>query len=273
MKKIIGIGICLVIIFNSYALVSSGIKISTNNISEPPYIPSNPYPAEGAVDVNYFYPSFAFDGGNPEGSSIFYVFRYDTDPWVWSSPYRFFRFNSHNERLSISFDDLAQSFDSWNGILEPNTTYYWAIEAEYDEGDNVRGPVWNFTTSEKISDPPKKPQIIAPSTVKKGVEYEYSFVSTDPNTDDIYYHVIFVCHHEVFDLGPRPSGQKATLKYTWNFNFDLDIIVKAIDINTAQSSYSRIEIPVSRSISRQNLLLEMFNSLFKQFENKINKLI
>ena len=272
MKKITAIILCQVLIISSFGFSISGLVINTNNLSDPPYVPSNPTPADGAVDVYYFYPNFEFDGGDPDGpANIFYRFRIDTDPWIWDSSLLGYYFNCGDLHIKISFDYLSQTFDNYNGILEPNTTYYWGIDVTDGDGNYVESPVWNFTTSEKISDPPSKPIIFAPETIVKGVEYEYSFVSTDPNNDDIYYHVIFRNHHDVFDLGPRPSGDKAVLKYTWDYDSDLYLIVKAIDLNTAQSNYARVDIPNSRNKFYDNFFLqkiiEKYMICFKSIEN------
>lgn len=73
--------------------------------------------------------------------------------------------------------------------------------------DNVRlyGP----------SDPPSAPIIDGPSKGKPGIEYNYSFVSTDPDGDDVQYYIDWYSSYEGFWTEPYPSGEKIYILHTW----------------------------------------------------------
>jgi hypothetical protein len=102
-----------------------------------------------------------------------------------------------------------------------------------------------------INSPPYAPDISVPEKVKRGKLFNVTVVTTDPDSDDVYYrHKSINCTSSWF--GPFPSGE--------NYTFKLSIIgspgiypigVQAKDINEAESewSYADINLPRTRTLS------------------------
>jgi hypothetical protein len=95
--------------------------------NQPPYIPSNPDPANGATDV----PTtqiLSWQGGDPDSDVVTYIVAFGaSDP--------------------PPFATTTILTDYTPAILITNTTYYWAITATDGISTSV-GPVWHFTTVE-----------------------------------------------------------------------------------------------------------------------------
>jgi hypothetical protein len=98
--------------------------------------------------------------------------------------------------------------------------------------------------------PPEAPTIDGPTSGKPGIEYEYTFNSTDLNEDPVMF---------IVEWGDNisewteycDSGEKIMLKHNWSTKGDYIIKAKAIDINDTESnwSYFDVEIPRTRAIS------------------------
>lgn len=105
--------------------------------NNPPHMPTNPSPADGAVNVEMSTAVINWYGGDPDvGDQVTYSIYFGTEstppfwgttgPWDW---------------------DQTGPFTSNLGILlDLGTTYFWRINAEDSHGAVTQGPVWSFTT-------------------------------------------------------------------------------------------------------------------------------
>ncbi len=108
--------------------------------------------------------------------------------------------------------------------------------------------------------PPNKPEIFGPTTGKKGVEYEYTIVSTDPDGDRIYYFIDWG-DGNTQQVGPYNSGEEVTVSHIWNEKGSYEIKVKAIDEYGAQSDWATLPINIWK-FPIIGLFLKLFFKLF-----------
>jgi len=109
-------------------------------VNVPPYTPSNPYPANGAVDISRVNPTFSWTGGGPVGGVSYHFMMSDNpDP------------NDHNQ-CDIGFGVTAGSSVSCMQTLEAGKTYYWEVAARDGSGATTTGPVWSFSTEYAMPD-------------------------------------------------------------------------------------------------------------------------
>jgi len=138
----------------------------TTRTNDAPYTPSDPSPADGAVDIEINV-DLSWSGGDPDGDEVTYDVYFGT-----SSP------------PPLAAEDITEeSYDP--GILEFDTTYYWQIVA-WDIFDySATGPIWSFTTEENL--PPYEPSDPDPPDGATGVNIEkiLTWTGGDPNTADI----------------------------------------------------------------------------------------
>ena len=142
-------------------------------------------------------------------------------------------------------------WDDYNGIDEDgdgigDTPYLLPGD------DNVdRYPLGNFR--------PDTPIINGPTNGKPGVDYDYTFVTTDPEGDDVWYHISWD-DYLVFNYGPYPSGEEITLSHNWSEKGTYIIMCGAIDIYDAESNITTYEvtIPRNKEVTSNMLLLRIF---------------
>jgi hypothetical protein len=96
-------------------------------VGSPPYVPSNPNPADGGIDAPET-PILSWTGGDPDGDPVTYdVYFGGTSPPPLVA--------SH------------QSATTYNaGLQVGNTTYFWKIVSYDKYNASARGPIWSFTT-------------------------------------------------------------------------------------------------------------------------------
>jgi hypothetical protein len=153
-------------------VLTDGIVTITGGVepNQPPYVPSNPHPVNGATGVSIA-TSLTWTGGDPDGDSV----TYDVYFGVTSPP------------LYVT----TVSNPSYNpGALGYETSYFWKIVASDGEYD-VAGPIWGFTTrAEQMNDPPLMPRNPNPPHLAQDVptEVTFSWDGGDPNSDDMVYY-------------------------------------------------------------------------------------
>jgi hypothetical protein len=107
----------------------------------------------------------------------------------------------------------------------------------------------SITNNEETeNNPPGTPTITGTTEGKIGTEYEYTFVSIDPDGDDLYYWVQWGegCP-SVEWIGPYKSGEEITMNNTWANKGDYSISVKARDTSDAESDWGTLEVHMPKT--------------------------
>jgi hypothetical protein len=143
------------------------------NFNDPPYIPSNPNPEDGSINVN-INTNFSWDGGDPDPGDIV----------------------TYNILLGIEPESLvciasAHSSEIYNpGKLLHDTQYYWKIDA-YDSEDVTEGLIWTFkTVKNKPPNIPSNP-IPANGSINVNLNLTLNWTGGDPDNDSVLYDVYF----------------------------------------------------------------------------------
>ena len=126
MKKIIlGILVSMLVIISGFSIVTASVQ---NN---PPNIPSDPHPADGAIDIG-MRTRLSWTGGDPDpGDKAVYHLYFGTD-----------------EDPGLIAEDLTKPSYRPPGGLEELTQYYWYVVAEDKSGATTTGLTWTFTTKD-----------------------------------------------------------------------------------------------------------------------------
>ncbi len=145
----------------------------TTGLNDPPYMPSDPNPPDGAtvVDIGA---DISWSGGDPNpGDTVTYdvYFGTTTPPPL------------------IVTDHPDTSYNP--GTMEFSTKYYWKIKAEDSHGANTTGPIWDFTT--ESNNPPNPPSNPSPADEATNVDLDadLSWACSDPDGDTVTYDVYF----------------------------------------------------------------------------------
>jgi len=160
------------------SVVSSGVVdffVSDSIVNNPPYLPSNPNPDDGIINVgiNAF---LSWTGGDPDaGDSVVYDVYFGTD----STP-------DNGELVSSG---QSSSFYDPGYNLNYLTTYYWQIVAWDNHNEETEGIVWSFTTMDDsgTNNPPHKPSNPNPSNgaSNQGINVDLSWTGGDPDSGDL----------------------------------------------------------------------------------------
>ena len=99
-----------------------------------------------------------------------------------------------------------------------------------------------------INNPPNAPTIDGPISGYPNTEYEFTFVSTDPEEDAVMYNIDWGDGDtEWTEYGD--SGVEIILKHTWETSGKYAIKAQAIDIHDAESNWSNFTITMPRNKS------------------------
>jgi hypothetical protein len=228
------------------------IRIESDNC--PPYEPSEPIPENNSVNVDIA-TNISWTGGDPEENTVTYDVYFGT-----SSP-----------PPLVSENQLSNVYVP--GLLEYDTDYYWKIISTDEFGLLTEGPIWIFTT--KLNYPPNPPVITGPINGKVGVEYEYTFVSIDPENEDLEYEIRWGDGTMMGGLGPYPSGEEISLFHTFENQGTFTIKAKAKDIFNQESEWGELSIIIPRNKAIKNPFLSWLENhpcLFPLLQKLIQKL-
>ncbi len=114
------------------------------------------------------------------------------------------------------------------------------------------------------NEPPETPTIDGPTSGKPGVSHDYTFMSVDPDGDDVYYMVSWGCcgpGADFHEYGPFESGVETTISKTYDEEGTYTISAYAKDINDAESDIATLEVTMP---VRYNMIRSMFLNFLDQ---------
>jgi len=127
----------------------------------------------------------------------------------------------------------------------------------------------SITNNEALpNEPPEKPTISGPTRTKTGEDHEYTFVTTDPDEDDVYYLVDWGDETNSSWLGPSASGEEATATHVWSEDGIYIVRVKAKDMDGAESDWKilKVTMPINQRLSNLQNFLDMLTRFFPRLE-------
>jgi len=221
-------------------------KFTTEKLTNtPPYQPSDPDPANGSTGINID-ADLLWIGGDPDGDVVTYdVYFSDTDP-----------------PSIVVNNQTGTTYDP--GTMDFVKTYYWQVVAWDTQGEFTKSPVWDFTT--EPNNPPDVPDISGPSSGTFGFSYEYKFVTTDPNRENVYYYIKWGDGQTEEWIGPFESGEEIVVDHTWTIPGSYVITAKAKDIHDASSDWGTLEITMPKN-KPFIFNFPLLNWLFERFPN------
>jgi hypothetical protein len=118
--------------------------------------------------------------------------------------------------------------------------------------------------------PPDSPTITGEVNGKPNTEYEYKFVSTDPEGDNITYCIKWGDDTEEIWIGPYSSGIEASATHSWSEKGNYIIKVKAIDDYGTESNWATLSVSMPKNKLSNMILFKIFESLFSRFTFMVN---
>jgi hypothetical protein len=150
--------------------------------------------------------------------------------------------------------------------LTNSTTYKVWVNATDPAGSGLSTRKWYIFTT-MASSPPYPPIIYGPANGKTGVSYNYNFVTSDPDGNDVYYRILWGDGFPVTEwIGPYHSGQLIIVSHTFLKTGTFIIQCQAKDTFNALSNWGQLDVimPVSTSINLP-LFHQLIEKLFERF--------
>ncbi|KYK19980.1 hypothetical protein AYK24_04525 [Thermoplasmatales archaeon SG8-52-4] len=119
---------------------------------------------------------------------------------------------------------------------------------------------------------PTPPKIDGPNIGKTGVEYNFTFNTTDPNNDPVMYYIEWG-DNNIEWTEYSDSGLEIMLKHTWKKNGNYIIRAKAVDIYGYESNWSEYTITMPREKSIINSLFLKFISQYPILDIVLQKIL
>jgi len=151
---------------------------------------------------------------------------------------------------------------------EQNPTHEYDTAGNYtvsltvtDDNDSVAVDT-SYALIRESNDPPDIPTIDGETEGTYGESYDYTFVTTDPDGDDIWYHLCWGDKEIIYTYGPYPSGEPLILSYIWSEKGTYIVQCKASDMFDAESDWGTLEVTMPVNQPVQYPLLELFRERF-----------
>ncbi len=150
----------------------------------------------------------------------------------------------------VNLNDRAANLDEFEGSVYCTweDTRGYNIDAYFDI-------IYEF-----INNPPNAPTIAGTKKIKKDVQYEYTFTTTDPEGQDVSYNIEWGDLTGTGWIGPYASGATASANHTWTTKDKFIIRCQAKDTYGAVSGWT--EYTVSAPRARLMRLLDYFPNAF-----------
>ncbi|MDH7506472.1 MAG: FG-GAP-like repeat-containing protein [Candidatus Thermoplasmatota archaeon] len=129
-------------------------------------------------------------------------------------------------------------------------------------GVTIRDSTWALIIGNNTS--PNTPEIDGPSNGKPKINYNFTFVSTDFDNDDLYYFIDWGDETNTGWIGPFISGEKITQSHSWFNKGNYTIYCKVKDTHNAESEWKTKEIIIPRN---KNVEKRMFQSFIEKIIN------
>lgn len=211
---------------------STGLSVivsSTGNT--PPETPTKPTgPATRNVGQSGSYSTSAID---PDGDQVQY--RFD--------------FNANGTHAYSAYTSLVPSGQtgSMPYIWNASGTYVVKAQAKDSIGQTSNWSNGFTVIVSTANQPPNTPTVSGPSQGKKGVTYEFTATTTDPNGDMIEYYFDF---GDGTNSGWTPmvaSGTAVHVNHSWNTKGTFTVKAKTRDTLLAESAYGSVPITIPTS--------------------------
>ena len=152
--------------------------------------------------------------------------------------------------------------DSSPCIGEDGTVYIGSVNTDPGGGE-FYGVLHAFNNG-VANNPPSAPIINGPKKGRPDKEYTYTFESTDPDGEDIYYYVSWTSSGlDSSWFGPYHSGETMSLDLSWEGEMEYTIHAKARDTFGEDSEISTLEV----SIPKSNPISTPFFSILENHPN------
>jgi PKD repeat protein len=152
---------------------------------------------------------------------------------------------------------------------QQNPTHSYSTEGNYtvvlsvtdSDEMTVSDTTWALIGGSNI--PPNTPDVSGPAKGKPLSNYKYTFVTTDPDLDMVYYLVDWGDNTTSEWLGPYSSGVQGSAVHNWTDKGTYTVKVKAKDTHDAESDWGTLSVKIPFSYDQP--ILSLLERFFERF--------
>ena len=176
----------------------------------------------------------AYIDGDLTGSA--YIFKYNETTW--------------NEEAKIIASDVEYG-DSFGWSVSIDGDYAIIGSVLDDDNGYDSGAAYIFGKNIQENIPPTKPTITGPTSGSPGDIINYSFKSTDPEGEQVYYWIEWGDGTVEEWLGPYKSGMEIFVSHSWAEKGTYTVKAKAKDIWDAESDWGYLDVTMPKNYNQQ----------------------
>jgi len=185
---------------------------------------------------------------------------YEIEVDMWSTSYIWN--TGHKIRVAVSSSNYPRF------LANPNTEYGINENEEYNIAENTlyldsSHPSCIILPRYNDNYAPSKPKITGPIKCEPLLQYNFTFKSTDPEGEDIYFYIDWGDGINTGWIGPYASDTELTLNHSWDIKKKFEIKARAKDVNGDVSEWSYHIINQPRA---KNTNYSVFLKLLEQFQ-------
>lgn len=188
------------------------------------------------VDVNQEYDEHIglelIHGGWSWGSDHYYFWEYGYDALF----YHEYEFNHYYHSPDDTIENMNLTYD------KKGTRLIVATLAE-------------LSGLSSVNLPPETPSISGQVKGNTGKDYEYTFVTTDPEENSVYYTIDWGDGNDMVYVGPYASGEEFKLTHNWSEKGSYIIKAKAKNTDGAESDWGILKVQMPRT--RTSIILRL----------------
>ena len=209
-----------------------------------------------SVSINGDYAIVGASGDDDYTGSA-HVFKNDVSGWM------------PEKKLTASDGQTVDNF-GWSVSTDGNN-FLIGAKSDSDNGAHSGSAYVYMKDTEEQN--PAKPSIDGPSSGKAGTSYDYTFRSTDPNDDNVYYYIEWGDGQLEEWLGPYNSGEEVTIAHIWDNKGSYTIRAKAKDTQDFESQWGTLEVSMPKNQISSSLLLLRFLERLNPCSTILNQLL
>jgi len=186
--------------------------------------------------------------------------------------FSFFSEDYDEDKIYYYIDWGDGTFDDWFGPFKSGeeviATHIWKSKGTYNIISKAKDIYneesdWSEPFIIRIGNtPPNKPDIDGPNHGKSGEYYDYIFTATDPDGDNIWYHIGWGDKEKIYIYGPYNSSESITLNYTWTQRGSYTITCWVRDVFDEDSDITNLEVVIPRGkLNKNNIFYWIFTRI------------
>lgn len=260
---------------------NDGSEVWSRKLDSNPRVVLPPTVVDGKVYVGFIktgYSIYVYCLNDTEGDELWFKHLFDTSYDTYVSPTtvaddKIYIAGGESGNWGKAFClDTDDGSILWNYSIDASVLFSPSIANGAFYIGTFGGTLYKFEDKYQ-NHPPYPPVISGPIKGAPGTKYNYTFVSIDPELDNIANYVIDWGDDSDIEVieGPFASGEKITMNHTWDKKDTYTIKAKAKDINDLESDWGilKVKIPRNRVLYKSffNRVLERFERLLERFPN------